>query len=122
MAIPHDITREHVLRAIAHLRKHGIPPGAESTRYDLVDDEGDRWPPKAVIELAAAGATGVPLSRSEFSGGDETHSSLLTKNDLRPGITISNDDLVQIFAVGNAGGMRWSNKQQCLVIVVDHTK
>ena len=38
------------------------------------------------------------------------------------GVPVSNDDIAQIFAVGNAGGMRWSNTNKCLVLIADHTK
>jgi 5-methylcytosine-specific restriction protein A len=138
MAFP-QLRRDHILQAIADLKRRGIPKNAESTKYDLVDPEGNKWPPKAVMEQAAKFATGQPLPRSNFSGGDATNSRLkalgfeirlkpgLTESavvleDLRPGVVITNDDLVQAFAVGNAGGMRWSGERQCLVIIVDHTK
>jgi 5-methylcytosine-specific restriction protein A len=139
MAIPRNIGRDHVLQAIAYLKDHGVPKNAESTKYDIVDPEGNKWPPKAVMELAVQFATGNPLRRSKFSGGGGTNSRLqalgfdirlkpdlaksaLTLEDLRPGIIITNDDVVQLFGVGNSGGMRWSGTNQCLVIIVDHTK
>ena len=37
-------------------------------------------------------------------------------------MVISNDDLVNTFKVGNAGGMRYSGAQDCLVLIADHTK
>jgi hypothetical protein len=46
MAIPENLTRDHVLQAIARLKADGIPGGAESTKYGLVDTDGNRWPPK----------------------------------------------------------------------------
>jgi len=139
MSIPLDLTRDHVLQAIERLKQTGIPANAQSTRYDLVDAEGSRWPPKAVMELGAEIATGKPLPRTEFSGGDQTNARLLALGfdvrlkpgaavssldleDLKPGMVISNDDLVHAFKVGNAGGMRYSGTHDCLVLIADHTK
>jgi 5-methylcytosine-specific restriction protein A len=139
MAIPRNIAAAQVFQAITHLKTHGIPPGAQSTKYDLVDSEGNAWPPKAVLEIASRIATGQPLPRSDFSGGDQTNSRLralgfeirtkpgvkksdLSLDDLKPEMVLSNDDLVQIFSVGNAGGMRWSSALNALVIVADQTK
>jgi 5-methylcytosine-specific restriction protein A len=45
----------------------------------------------------------------------------MTLDAIRPGLVISNDDIVQIFSVGNAGGMRWSSEHACMIIIVDHT-
>jgi hypothetical protein len=139
MVIPRNLTRDHVLQAIERLRREGIPKDAESTKYDLVAPDGTRLPPKAVMELAVEFATGTALPRSGFSGGDQTNrrleqlefeiqlkpgvaASAMELDDLRPGSVITNDDLSHIFAIGNAGGMRWSSAKKCLVIVVDHTK
>ena len=91
------------------------------------------------MEVTAEIATGVPFPRSEFSGGEETNSRLaslgfeiklkpglkgsdLSLDQLKPGMAVSNDDIVQIFAVGTAGGMRWSRGKNCLVLIADHTK
>jgi 5-methylcytosine-specific restriction protein A len=139
MAIPQSLTRAHVLQAIARLEEDGVPANADSTKFDLVDSNGNRWPPKAVMEIAVELATGRPFPRGDFSGGDETnskleelgfeikvkaglHKSKLRIEEIQPGMAINNDDLVQAFAVGNAGGMRWSGKHTRLVIIVDHTK
>ena len=77
MSIPAELTRDHVLQAIERLKQEGIPANAQSTRYDLIDADGNRWPPKAVIEAAAEIATGQPLPRTDFSGGDQTNARLL---------------------------------------------
>lgn len=139
MPIPKSLTADHVLKAMDRLRERGIPPGAQSTKYDVMDHRGMAWPPKAVMEIAAHLATGHPLSRSEFSGGAETNNKLealgfeirmkpgitvsdLTLEDLEPGKILTNDDLVQVFSVGNAGGMRWSSAVNALVIIADQTK
>lgn len=121
------------------IKGDGVPNGARSTRFDVVDPEtGDRLPPKLVLSLAAKLATGRPLSRTEFSGGAQTNEPLallgfeivaksvdtvaLEAADIEAGQTITNDQLVTAFHVGNAGGMRWSSALGALVIIADHTK
>jgi 5-methylcytosine-specific restriction protein A len=140
MPVPVDISREHVLEAMTRLQQTGIPRNASSTKFDVVDPrEHSRFPPKLVLSVAAEIATGTPLSRREFSGGEETNSRLrelgfevvakdgaglppLTINELKSGMVITNDQLTEAFSVGNAGGMRWSSHSGCLVIIADHTK
>lgn len=66
--IPHGITREHILEAASDYRRGTEHRFAESIRYDvLINDE--RFPPKAVVGLAAAYVTGQPLKPEDFSGG-----------------------------------------------------
>jgi MoxR-like ATPase len=63
------ITREDVLQAMRALDtgvSHSFGPSAT---YDVVH-EGRRYPPKAVVGLAAARALGRPLRPDEFSGGE----------------------------------------------------
>ena len=66
--IPQNISREHLLFAIDEIRESGIPSGAESTKYDLVQD-GERFPPKLIVAVANRFANGEELDRAAFSGG-----------------------------------------------------
>jgi hypothetical protein len=119
--------RSHVDEAIERLIATGIPEHSESTKYDLVAPNGTRLPPKAVLSLAVEIATGRPLSRRDFSGGEETNRRLrdlgfeirqkggvalptVTEEDFKPGVILTNDDIGHLFKVGNSGGMRWSSK------------
>ena len=69
MPIPTEITAEHVRDAIAELRA-GVAHGfGKSSGYDVLF-EGERFPPKAVVGLAAKRATGQALSHRDFSGGE----------------------------------------------------
>lgn len=70
--IPTNITRPHVLRAIAHIDRHGVEPGREATRYELVHEERT-YPPKYVVSLANLYANGDMLPAPSFSGGMETN-------------------------------------------------
>jgi hypothetical protein len=140
MPIPASVTADHVREAMSRLQRHGVPPGADSTKYDVVDPRtGARLPPKLVVSIAAEIATGEPFPRTQFSGGEATNGPLRdlgfeivekpsespvhsSPSDIRPGAVITNDELTTAFAVGNAGGMRWSSKHGCLAIIADHNQ
>src|SRR5829696_8663431 len=66
-----QITREDILEAIAALNRGEAHSFGPSTFYDLVDN-GRRYPPKAVVGLAARRALGRPLRPDEFAGGQES--------------------------------------------------
>jgi 5-methylcytosine-specific restriction protein B len=63
------VTEEHLRQALREIDQEGVPQGAESTGYDLVY-EGKRYPPKLALSLAVKYATGEPLDRAAFSGGE----------------------------------------------------
>lgn len=70
--IPKGITAEDVLNAIADLGR-GVPHAfGDSTGYDLVH-EGRKYPPKAVLGLAARRLAGRPLGPYDFKGGDKSN-------------------------------------------------
>lgn len=133
------LTSQHVLAAMERIRQKDIPKLAQSTRYDVLHpDDGAAFPPKLVLSIAMELATGQPLPRTEFSGGEQTNAPLrelgfqivektaapmrTAPQDLSPGSVLTNDELSQVFGVGNAGGMRWSSTHKHLVIIADHTK
>jgi 5-methylcytosine-specific restriction protein A len=66
--IPREILADHIHRAIEaldHGKEHDF---GESRDYDLLCD-GRRYPPKAIIGVAAGIATGNRLHPSDFSSG-----------------------------------------------------
>ena len=65
MTIPHNITREHVLKALREINEKGVPEGKASRTWFLLY-EGKRYPPKYVISLANKYANGYELPSSEF--------------------------------------------------------
>ena len=69
--IPDGIRREHVLAAIRDLDASISNDFGDSTGYDLVF-EGKRYPPKAVIGLAARHAAHVQLGPYDFKGGERS--------------------------------------------------
>jgi MoxR-like ATPase len=71
--IRESITPDDIRFAIQELQA-GVPsPYGPSTKYDLLY-EGRRYPPKAVIGLAAGRSLGRPLRPDEFSGGESSWS------------------------------------------------
>lgn len=61
---------DHIWHAVRELAR-GHPPGqfADSTDYDLIADNGQRLPPKAVFGVAASQALGFEVLPEHFSAG-----------------------------------------------------
>ena len=66
-----QITRQDILDAVKALDRGESHPFGPSTFYDLLEG-GRRYPPKAVVGLAARRALGRILRPDEFSGGQES--------------------------------------------------
>jgi hypothetical protein len=66
-----QITREDIEEAIAALGRGDPHTFGPSTFYDLLEG-GRRYPPKAVVGLAARRTLGRALRPDEFSGGEES--------------------------------------------------
>lgn len=73
--IPSEITREHILQALAEIVAKGVPRHRASTRFEILH-EGRRYPPKYVVSLAARYTIGQEFDPSRFNGGKETNSFL----------------------------------------------
>lgn len=69
--IPKGITRQDILDALASLDRGDPHLFGESTGYDLVEG-GKRYPPKAVLGLAARRLLQHPLGPYDFKGGEES--------------------------------------------------
>lgn len=52
MAIP-KVEEQAILDAIKYIDEHGVPDKNKSTKYELVTEDGKRYPPKYVIAVAA---------------------------------------------------------------------
>jgi len=67
--IPDEITSEHIKKAVQDYNKNTIVHRfKDSTNYDVIID-GNRYPPKAIIGLAARYVTGQVLHPLDFNGG-----------------------------------------------------
>jgi hypothetical protein len=69
--IPDGITRDDVLQAIVDFEVGVAHDFGDSTRYDLIH-ESKRYPPKAILGLAARRILGRPLRPSEFQAGENS--------------------------------------------------
>jgi hypothetical protein len=72
LRIPQNITREHILEAFEEIKKVGWPPRNNSTTYDVLDENGERFPPKIVVMYANKYANGELFDVNNFSGGEAT--------------------------------------------------
>jgi len=66
--IPSGIKRDHILKAIDDFNGGFEHEFHESTEYDLIHDKR-RYPPKAIVGLAARYILGKTLKPKDFSGG-----------------------------------------------------
>ena len=70
--IPQEIRQAHVMAAVREIDGRGVPPTRRPTKFTLVID-GQAYPPKYVLSLAARHATGKELRSDDFTGGNETN-------------------------------------------------
>lgn len=71
MATPRGITHSHVLKGIRLFDAGESHSFGKSKVYDLLY-EGRRYPPKAILGLAAKVASGEIFEPSDFSGGEKS--------------------------------------------------
>jgi len=75
LMIPKNITKRHVLKALEHIKKYGVPSGRGSRKF-LLEHDGKSFPPKYVLSLANKYANGKDLDSEKFGGGKETNDFL----------------------------------------------
>ena len=66
MAIP-KFKKEHIIEALKYIDKNGVPFHNQSTKYELVTDDGKRYPPKYVVGVADHLANGVDISTDGYN-------------------------------------------------------
>ena len=95
-ATTEGITAQHVRQALEEIDREGVPDSAQSMGYDLVEG-GRTYPPKLVLSLAVKYATGEPLDRTNFSGGEQSSAfRLLRKLGFKIETKHSDGDLEQL--------------------------
>lgn len=65
MAIP-KLKRQDILNALKFIDKNGVPEQNVSTKYVLVSEDGNKYPPKYVVAVAGQ-ASGVDISTEDFN-------------------------------------------------------
>ena len=66
MAIP-KIQEQDIIAALKYIDENGIPAHNQSTKYELVTENGKKYPPKYVIAVAAHLAHRVDISTDSFN-------------------------------------------------------
>ena len=66
MAIP-KLKKEHIVEALKYIDENGVPFHNQSTKYELVTDDGKRYPPKYVVAVADHLANGADISTDGFN-------------------------------------------------------
>ena len=72
MAIP-NIEKQNINEALKYIDENGVPPRNQSTKYELVTDDGKRYPPKYVIAVARHLATGEEIAIDDFNAVEATN-------------------------------------------------
>lgn len=79
MAIPKNISKDDILKAIEFINKNGVPEKNLSRKYELLDESGKTYPVKYVIAVANHLVNHVDISTEEFHA--EEAKKLLEKLD-----------------------------------------
>ncbi|MCM1089275.1 MAG: AAA family ATPase [Butyrivibrio sp.] len=66
MAIP-KIAKQDIINALKYIDANGVPFHNQSTKYELVTEDGKRYPPKYVVAVADHIANGADISTDEFN-------------------------------------------------------
>ena len=66
MAIP-KIREQDIIEALTYIDKNGVPFHNQSTKYELVSEDGKTYPPKYVIAVAAHIANGSEIETGGFN-------------------------------------------------------
>ncbi len=69
MAIPNNITQEHIKKAISEIKYESIPESRKE-KFFLINAQGKLLPPKYVLTKANVFANGKELNSTEFSASD----------------------------------------------------
>ena len=66
MAIP-KMKEQDIIDALKYIDENGVPFHNQSTKYELVSEDGKKYPPKYVVAVAAHIATGAEISTEGFN-------------------------------------------------------
>lgn len=69
MAIP-KIVEQNIKEALKYIDENGVPDEHQSVKYELVTEDGKRYPPKYVIAVADHIANGKDISTEGFVAGE----------------------------------------------------
>ena len=67
------VSKESVSQALSIIDRDGVPNQNQSLKYDLVTEDGKKYPPKYVVAVARHIETGKPISTEGFNAIDAAH-------------------------------------------------
>lgn len=108
MAIP-KIKKQSILDALRFIDEHGVPSQNQSTKYELVTEDGKKYPPKYVIAVAAHLASGTDISVEGFNAVEaknflQGQGFMIDTKQVKYELTITADSVVSTddrFTMGN---------------------
>ena len=69
MAIP-KVDKQNILAALKYIDENGVPAQNQSMKYELVIENGKKYPPKYVIAVARHLVTGEEISTEDFHAAE----------------------------------------------------
>lgn len=60
MAVP-NINKQNVIEALKYIDENGIPDSDQSIQYELIMEDGKRYPPRYIIAVANHLINGQPI-------------------------------------------------------------
>ena len=63
MAIP-KIKEQDIIAALKYIDENGVPFHNQSTKYELVTEDGRKYPPKYVVAVGGCAVSGGPFKKS----------------------------------------------------------
>ncbi len=98
MAIP-KISDENIQKAFKYIDANGVPGQNKSTKYELVLEDGRKYPPKYVIAVAANIATGKEIKTDDYNAVEaknyfEQRGYIIESKQEKFGLTITADGVV----------------------------
>ena len=98
MAIP-KFSEEYIQKALKYIDENGVPDQKRSTKYELITEEGKKYPPKYVVAIATKLATGREVKFDDFNaieakGFFETRGYMIETKQEKYELTITADNVV----------------------------
>lgn len=69
MAIP-KIEKQNIIDALKYIEENGVPSNHQSTKYELVTEDGKKYPQKYVVAVADHLANGTDISTDGFNSAE----------------------------------------------------
>ena len=110
MAIP-KVKEQDILNALKYVDEHDVPDKNKSTKYELVTEDGKKYPPKYVIAIADHLANGTDIATEGYNAVEAKNFlqgkgfRIETKQE-KYELTITADTVIstdECFALGNLG-------------------